>query len=59
MGATDTPKLSPAVMAGPFGVVPLISEVLFTVPSAFISITCTAPVPSPWRPPRSPPESSP
>ena len=46
MDATDLPRLSLSARTGPFGVVPLISEVLLTVPSAFISMMCTAPLPS-------------
>ena len=44
MDATDLPKLSLSAKTGPFGVVPLISEVLFTVPSAFISMMYTVSV---------------
>ena len=52
MPAADEPNASPSDSEGPFGVDELISNVLFAVPSGFISTTCTAPLPSP---PASPP----
>ena len=44
---TDIPKLSLSARRGPFWVVALTSAARFTVPSAFISIMCTAPLPGP------------
>ena len=41
--ATDTPKKSSFDSEGPFVVVSFISTVFFTVPFAFMNITCTAP----------------
>ena len=50
MPATDDPNSLPLASEGPFGVDELISAVLFTVPSRFIS--------SRWTAPRLPPPSS-
>ena len=44
MPASDEPKLSEFLSEGPFVVVSFISTVFFTVPSAFMSMTCTAPL---------------
>ena len=42
--AADEPNASPSASDGPPGVDELISDALFTVPSRFISTTCTAPL---------------
>ena len=44
---TEVPKLSRALRDGPFAVKELIFTVSFTVPSGFISITWTEPLPRP------------
>ena len=44
MSATDDPRLSVALMSGPFAVESLISTVESTEPSVFINIMCTSPL---------------